>query len=305
MFGTMIRRLEVFCAVIEAGGATRAAAQMGLSQPAVSQQIARLEKELGVVLFVRSHGRMRPTETALAFYDETRQAFDGVERVLSIARDYRRLDRGLLRVAAPHSAAPRLVPVALRRLMAEHPRLRLSVRLGSYAQINAMVSAREVDLGLSKLPTPAGVETCEVLSTELCAVLAEGAVLPGAGPVDPAGLATQPLVMIGRGRPWRDEIDAAFRRLGIAPRVAVETQSVASAVGFAAAGFGTAIVPHWLALGLVGASRVRPLDLPIRHSFVVVHPVRTPLAELAADFASALRAALGTGAQRVGERAGG
>lgn len=289
MFGATIRRLEIFCAVIETGSATRAAAALGMSQPAVSQQVARLEAELGLVLFARENGRLRPTEMALAFYDETRTAFDGMDRVLRIARDMGRQDRGLLRVAAPHSAGTTILPRALRRLASDRPRLRFAITFGSYATINAMVSAREIDLALSKLPVPAGVETVPVLDTGLVAIASPAYPLGGTGAVSPRQLAEMPLVMIGRGRPWRDEIDLAFRRQGIAPRVAVETQSVGSAVALVEQGFGTAVVPEWLAVATGTDCLVRPLDLPVRHSFVVLYPIRTAMSGLAEEFADILK----------------
>jgi DNA-binding transcriptional LysR family regulator len=298
MSSAMLRRLEVFCAVIDAGGATQAAVRLGMSQPAVSQQIARLEEELGLALFVRSQGRMRPTETALTIFDEASHALDGLERVLNLARDIRGLDRGLLRVAAPHSAAAAILPAALRRMTAEHPRVRFSVQLGAYERIVGLIAAREADLGIAKAPvlTP-GVESLEICASPLVAVLARDNPLAERQSLGVQDLAREPLVMIGRGRPWRDGIDVEFRRAGIAPRVAVETQSVESACGFAAAGFGTAIAPEWLVAAVMDERVVRrPFDIGIVHRFLVVYPARTARLELAQDFLRACQAVTGVGA---------
>ena len=89
MAASIVRGLEIFCALVETGSAIGAARRLGVSQPGVSQQIIRLEAELNLVLFARENGRMRPTETGLALYEEARHAFDGLDRVLNLARDIR------------------------------------------------------------------------------------------------------------------------------------------------------------------------------------------------------------------------
>jgi DNA-binding transcriptional LysR family regulator len=294
MQSSILRGLEIFCAVIEAGSATAAARRLGMSQPAVSQQIGRLEKELGLTLFVRENGRMRPTETALSIYDEASEAFDGLTRVLDLAGDIRDLRRGVLRIAAPHSSSATYLPRALARLTENRPRLRLTVHLGTYERIVALVAAREVDLGIAKAPILSpGVEQVEICNSGLVVVTAASHKLASRPSLALVDLAHEPLVMIGRGRPWRDEIDVAFRRVGIAPRVMVETQSVESACGFAAEGFGAAIAPAWLVGGLTREGlAVIPFDIGILHRFVVVFPSRTQNAALAADFAKACAAEL-------------
>ncbi|WP_372424760.1 LysR substrate-binding domain-containing protein [Salinarimonas chemoclinalis] len=292
MTPAILRRLEIFCAVIEAGGATQAATRLSLSQPAVSQQIARLEEELGLALFARANGRLSPTESALVLYEEASHAFDGLERVVNLARDIRGLERGLLRIAAPHSMAAALLPRALERLAAGRDRLRFDVRLGRYETIVGMVAAREVDLGIAKAPLLApGVEAVEIGTSGLVAVAAASSPLAARPVLRLADLASEPLIMIGRGRPWRDEIDVAFRRRRLPVRVAVETQSVASAIGFAAAGFGVALTPDWFSDAMAREDVViRPVDIDILHRFLVVHPARAGSRALAEAFAEAIRA---------------
>ena len=292
-----IRGLEVFCAIIESGSVTGAAARLAMSQPAVSQQIAKLENRLGLTLFIREHGRVRPTETALTLYEEASLAFDGMERVINLARDIRSLDRGVLRVAAPHSASAVYLPRALKTLIDGRPNLRITVELGTYERILNLVAAREVDIGIAKAPIySAAIESIPIHESALAAVVRRDHRLATAARAGIRDLAGEPLVMVGRGRPWRDQIDDRFRAAGFAARVAVETQSVESACGFAAEGFGLAIVPQWLGAAVAGPDLVPvPLDIGIAHQFVVVFPTRTRRKAMAMDFAEACRAASGVG----------
>lgn len=293
MSATTIRGLEILCTVIETGSFTAAAAALDLSQPAVSQQIAKLEDSLGLTLFVREHGRTRPTETALMLYEEATQAFDGLDRVINLARDIRSLDRGMIRVAAPHSVGSTYLPRALRRLVDGRPNLRILVQLGTYERIVGLVAAREVDIGIGKSPVLSdGVESIPIHDCPLVGVVATDHPLASGGVLGIPDLAREPLIMIGRGRPWRDQIDARFRDAGVAARVVVETQTVGSACGFAAEGFGLAIVPEWLAMGLGRSDLARvPLDIGIKHRFEVIFPARTRRREIAVDFAEACRLA--------------
>ena len=293
MSAATIRGLEVLCAVIESGGFTSAAATLGLSQPAVSQQIAKLEDALGLTLFVREHGRIRPTETALMVYEEATLAFDSLDRVINLARDIRSLDRGAIRIAAPHSLAGTYLPRAVRRLVEGRPNLRVLVQLGTYERIVGLVAAREVDIGIAKAPVRSeGVETIPIRSCPLVGVVSSNHPRISGEPMGIVQLAREPLIMIGRGRPWRDQIDARFRDHGLAARVVVETQTVGSACGFAAEGFGLAIVPEWLANGLERSDIATvALDIGIEHRFEVIHPARTRRKAIAIDFAEACRSA--------------
>lgn len=288
-----IRGLEVLCAVIETGGFTAAAGALRLSQPAVSQQVAKLEDALGLTLFVREHGGIRPTETALMLYEEANQAFDGLDRVINLARDIRSLDRGVIRVAAPHSVSATYLPRALKRLVDGRPNLRVLVQLGTYERIVGLVAAREVDIGIAKAPVMAvGVESIPFHTCPLVGVVGTDHRLASGAALGIAELAREPLIMIGRGRPWRDQIDARFRDVGVAARVVVETQTVESACGFAAEGFGLAIVPEWLVSGLARPYLASiPLDIGIKHEFEVIFPMRTRRRAMATDFAEACRAA--------------
>lgn len=145
---------------------------MGISQSAVSQSILKLESELGLTLFVREHGRMRPTETAFTLYEESSRAFDGLDRVFNLARDLRGFQRGQLRLAVPYSVASSYLPKALKQIARQQPKLRFAIKLGNYQRIIGWVAAREVDLGIAKLPIMVpGVESVPICSSKLVAVI--------------------------------------------------------------------------------------------------------------------------------------
>ena len=288
----LYRQLEVFRAVIDAGTATGAAKLLDMSQPAVSQHLAQLEEALGVVLFARSGGRLAPTEQALAIYDEVTFAFEGVERVINLAQSFRTSSSGTLRIAVPHSMCVSLLPRIVARFSAEHPNVRFAVELATYETIVAMVAARRVDLGVAKLPIQhPGVSTQPILDSPLICAVPANHPLATVPRIRMADLKGQPLIMIGHHKPWRHEIDAHFRRNGLAPNVRLETHAVHAACGFVGAGVGIAIVPELLAVQFADRGiALKSLSPTFVHKFVIAYPSALKMSALAERFARDMRA---------------
>ena len=94
-----VRLLEAFRAVVDHRSVTAAAAAMGITQPAVSAQIARLEHELGFALFDRSNGRLKPTPEGTLFYAEAGRVLTGIDRLAQAAEQIRTAQVGRLVVA--------------------------------------------------------------------------------------------------------------------------------------------------------------------------------------------------------------
>ncbi len=153
-----IRQLEIFEAVVSAGGFSRAAQQLGMTQPAVSMQIRQLEQELRVSLFgvrdrkrlseagseLLQHARLilsqvRAAETAMAYHGDNASA-DGVRR-----------PRGLLHlgvVAPAHYFAPRLLHEFHRR----YPDVRLKLTVAKRSELLAMLLEHQLDIAITGYP---------------------------------------------------------------------------------------------------------------------------------------------------------
>lgn len=141
------RQIEGFVAVVERGSVSRAAASLGLSQPAVSKQIARLEEEFGVSLLVRGRTRSVLTPEGEALFRRAKQ----VVRLLQQARDdIRQLDEdiaGDLALAGSSIPGDYLLPPLLVRFSRKFPRIRLTLEThDTRGALEALVS-RRVELG--------------------------------------------------------------------------------------------------------------------------------------------------------------
>lgn len=283
------RQMAVFRAVMDAGSASAAARQLGLSQPAVSRQVAQLEAALDIDLFARERGRLLPTAHATELYRELAHAFEGLERVFNAVRRMRDNNTGTLRIAAPHSFCEVLLPRIVARLAAAHPGLRYAVELGSYEAIAAMVAKREVDVGILKEPvTHAGLSTLPLADCAVACVLPARHRLAQARHIAAAALAHEPLVMLGRNAGWLQQLRSLLQGAGRAPTVRLHTHAVGAACGFAANGLGIALVPELLGAQYLSRGVVlRPLTERIEQHFAVAFPKGLQRAGLVAKFRQA------------------
>lgn len=283
------RQLEVFRAVVDTGSASAAARLLGLSQPAVSRQIAQLEAGFDIDLFARERGRLLPTAHALELHREVAHAFEGVDRVLNLVRKMRANNTGMLRIAAPYSFCEVLLPRIIARLAPQHANLRYAVELGSYEAIAAMIAKREVDVGILKEPVAhAGISTLPLAESSVACALSSSHRLARARVIRARDLAGEPLVMLGRNAAWLQEVRALLSHGGKMPTVRLETHAVGAACGFAANGLGIALVPELLGAQFISRGLVlRPLETRIEQRFAVGYPKGLQRAGLVGKFTRA------------------
>lgn len=129
MSGTKLGAIEAFLAVIDTGGFSEAARELGLSQSTVSRRIAQLEEHLGSRLLARSTRQISLTEAGLIFAEEARNAIAGLRRAeLRVMGEDAALS-GLVKMTMPTAYGRLVVIPAIARLLDQHPKLRLDLNL--------------------------------------------------------------------------------------------------------------------------------------------------------------------------------
>ncbi|HKR76001.1 MAG TPA: LysR family transcriptional regulator [Rhodanobacter sp.] len=124
-----LNRLAVFVALVQAGSFTAAAEQLGLTKAMVSQHLARLERELGVTLLVRSTRRMALTEAGAAFHADCERILGEAEAAIERVGEERAAPRGTLRLTASVSYGTEVVAPALAGFLRRHPGVRAELVL--------------------------------------------------------------------------------------------------------------------------------------------------------------------------------
>jgi len=252
-FTTNLKSLECFRAIIRTGSATAAAQQLGLTQPAVSRLLGVLEDSIGFQLFHRSKGRLIPMPEALAFHPEVDIALQSIDRVAQLATNLRDENFGELTIVSPPSFAEGILSRVISEFLVEHPDIRVNLDSQSVETARDMVALRAVDCGFLKLPADYPGLACESLirAGTVCAVPASHR-LARKSKITVHDLRDEPLVLLGRGRASRDQIDEAFRDAGVDMNVRVETHTVGAACAFARSRTGIAIVNEMLGVQYAG-----------------------------------------------------
>ena len=244
------KQLEAFQAIMLSGSTTGAAERMRLSQPAISRLLAQLEEDLALRLFVREKGRLSPTAEAHALLHDAQVLMDSAQCFRRHAEQLRLggFKRRLLKVAVPSTLATTLMPVLAKRFMQAHPDVVLEVLSGSYNDTERALLSRDADIGLVRLPMDMqGLNTRASLDSTAVCIMPRGHALEGLAEVSPTDLIDVSLILLGRQRQIRHDIDMAFRQRRVQPRVVLEVHSISEACAHVAQGLGVSIVNALLA----------------------------------------------------------
>ncbi|GHC86483.1 LysR family transcriptional regulator [Streptomyces flavofungini] len=230
-----LRQLQYFAAVADEGGFSRAAERLGVVQSAVSQQVRRLERELGVALFDRSTRHVHLSAAGERLLPEARAVLAAADRIRRVAADVASGDEGLLRlgtVQGPGDRTYRLLD-ALRRTA---PRLRVRLRRLPLTERLAAVRSGELDAALVRaVPRAPGLELLPVWRDPLYVALpadhpaaarSDGGPEPASGPAPASApplrleqVADLPLRLAPREHnpPFHDLVTGALRAVGAEP----------------------------------------------------------------------------------------
>lgn len=147
-----IHQLRYFISVAEIGSFTRAAQACYVAQPSLSQQIRKLEEELGQPLFERLGRRVRLTPAGRILYEHAAGILSSLAEARDALRDPSRLREGEIQVAAIPTVAPYLLPRLLRAFTRSFRRAEVTVHEDFTAEIVRHCAAGDVDLGIIALP---------------------------------------------------------------------------------------------------------------------------------------------------------
>lgn len=224
-----IRELRAFVAVVEAGAMSKAARQLHVSQPALSQTITGLERRLGVPLLVRTSTGVQVTDAGTTLLGEARAVLARHDQ--AVAALARHTTTGVLRVGVPLELPPELLPSALARLAEAFPDTRVQARhLSSVAQVTAL-RAGELDVGLVRERPPGpDLDAVLVVAENVGVLLAADLADKLGSPVRLENLAGLEWFAFARaGSPaWYDELAATLRSHGldVGPEVPEEQRMI-------------------------------------------------------------------------------
>ncbi|MBI4492489.1 MAG: LysR family transcriptional regulator [Chloroflexi bacterium] len=246
-----LHQLRYFLAVARHHHFSRAAQELRVAQPSVSQQIQKLESELGVRLLDRTRGGVVLTEAGQAFLPRAQHALEQLQEARLELEELSGLRRGHLALGATPSVGAHVLPAALAAFRARHPGIQLNVRQAGSLALLQQVAAGELDVAIAILPfNEPTLEALPLFTDELVLAVPPGHPLEHAPSIPLRALAAEPFVLYQEGYDLREVVLAACRRAGFEPRVALEGGETDSVPRFVAAGLGVAILPRMVAEGM-------------------------------------------------------
>lgn len=223
--------IDYFLAVARTGQVRRAALDLGVSQPAVTKGIQRLEKELGFPLFERSARGMALTGVAIQFHARTQALRAGLGDAIKEAADLHLGARGVLRVGVSPLYAQRVFVPACLQLHRQRPAARLVVNINLNDALLSALRRGDIDISINAVPgeAPGDLEVWPLFDDDLCVAVREGHPLLAHRRLKLAHLADAQWLLPGDGVAARRRLEDVLARAGLPPpRVVVEVSNTTS-----------------------------------------------------------------------------
>jgi LysR family cyn operon transcriptional activator len=239
-----LRHLRYFLAVADASHFRRAAESLHVSQPTLSQQIQRLEKELETTLFDRIGKRVRLTVAGETLRHYARRVLLELDEAQVALLELDGLKRGKLYVGAVQTLNTYLIPPIIARFATSHPGVFLSVEELAAGQIEQAILHGRLNLGISFVPPATDEIGSEPLfEEELVLIVSDRHRLARRKFIKMKELDAEPLVLLPTVFYHRQLFDESAREVGARPRVAVEMNSIEGILGAIRRTGGATVLP--------------------------------------------------------------
>jgi LysR family transcriptional regulator, transcription activator of glutamate synthase operon len=240
-----LRQLAYFAAVARHRHFTRAAAELHVAQPALSQQIKRLENELGVPLLDRTSRRVALTAAGETLLERAQRALAEVEAAREELARLRGLEQGRVTMGSMQSLGPIDLPALIADFHERHPGIDVVLRESTTARMLRDVAADELDLAFvtrrPEMDERLGFEP--VFRERLVVIAAPDSRWASRRRVALTELAGEPFVFFAMGTGLRTAVEDAAAAAGIELHAAFETNELTRVRAFAARGLGVSVVP--------------------------------------------------------------
>ncbi len=239
-----MHQLRYAVAVARAGNFSRAADQCHVSQPSLSQQIQKLEEELGERLFDRTKREARLTPHGESFLPRALRILEEVDGARRDATDARQLLRGTLSIGVLPTIAPFLLPDILVGFTAKFPGVEVVAQEDTTAHLLKLVVGCEIDFALASQPiADSRLEVRELFTEELLLALPPGHPLARKRVISAADLEQQPFIVLKEGHCLGDQVLRFCDRRDLRPNITFRSAQLETIQALVSAGLGLSLIP--------------------------------------------------------------
>jgi len=204
--------MKTFCDLVDTGSFSKAAEANYVSQSAVSQQLAKLEKNMSTQLISRGGGLVAPTEAGKTFYQGAREIIRRYEQLVGEVRSATDAIRGVLRVGAIYSVGFYMLDPYIRKFLAIHSEVNLHVEYTGWNRIYAAIVSGEMDVGVVAFPEKhRSIEIIPLASEQLVVVCSPNHRLAGKKKITSTDLDGEKFIAFSKNIPTRRYIDKVLK----------------------------------------------------------------------------------------------
>ena len=282
-----IHQLRYVVAVARAGNFSRAAEQCHVAQPSLSQQILKLEEELGGRLFHRMKREARLTSYGEAFLRRAIRILEEVDAARREATEAQNLLRGQLTVGVLPTIAPYLLPEVLAGFAKKFPGVEIVVQEETTARLIKLAQTCEIDLALASRPLPeANMEIRDLFAEELRLALPPGHPLKRKRVVNMGDLEKERFILMKEGHCLGDQVLNFCERRDFKPSINFRSAQLETIQALVCSGVGISLIPAMAThAGRKNMPEYRSLPSPKPERKVVAFwPTQRPLSRAASEF---------------------
>lgn len=265
-----LRQLQYALAIAKELNFSRAAEKLHIAQPSLSQQLAKLEKELGVRLFSRSTNAVELTYAGKIFMDKAQTIIDTVEMLKREMDDIAHMRKGKLIVGSLPITGSHILPLVLPAFQAKYPDIEIQLVEDTTRNLEALTASGETDISLLSLPLADPSLAWEpLIEEEICLALPPGHPLAERAEKDAVhigNLKGEPFVVLKKGQGFRTITVDLCREAGFEPKIVFESSNIDTVQALVAAGMGIAFVPRMV---------TRDPSIPFTPAYVPLAPKPT------------------------------
>ena len=284
--------LEVFVAVAQAGSFRGAAERTGLSQPAVTQRIQRLEQQVGVALFSRSTRRVQLTEAGQHLKNRAERTLHELRRTLADLRAMADLRSGTVRLAASQPLmAPHAIPAVMVQFRQAHPEIKLSLVDTAWNDLLEQLAEGRIELAFMPEEGLSPSLHCETLFTEeLVPVASPSLYRSRRRSLTVNEFAALPVVGVSANAGINRQLRALHQSVGSRFAPVMRATRLSSVIGMMQAGMGVALLDRHTLASLSGVVELSVQGWHFERKVAIVRDARRPLSPPAERFAKIARA---------------
>lgn len=242
-----IRQLQYAVQLAEDRNFSRAAEKLHIAQPSLSQQIAKLEKELGVQLFRRDTSSVQLTNAGTIFVDKAQKVLDMLDQLRSEMDDIAQMRSGKLVIGSLPITGSHILPHVLPVYRARYPNIDIVLIEDTSTNLEMLTAKGQADVSLLSLPLQEKSLTYQSVINErirLAVPPQHQLAQQPSGTIDIKALAAEPFIILKRGQGFRQITIDLCERAGFTPNIVFESSNIETVQSLVATGMGVAFVPE-------------------------------------------------------------